>query len=383
MSSLISQKQTKKSLTFLGLYCRQERKVAVKAKVLEGGFVVLDVRPTHPIMERVWDKAIVAQKRIVLPEANDERTLIAADLISKHKLAQVTLLGNPDQIRQLAKSCNADVDNLNIVDPHNFPAIDNYAEKLFELRKGKVKSVEEAKNLLDSHLYFGAMYVKLGEADGMVAGACNTTADVLRPAYQIVKTAPGISLASAYFAMIIPDCPFGEDGFVLYADAGGVPDPNPEELAEIAITSCLTMKNIFGVEEPRAAMLSYSTKGSASHPLVDKVVEATNIANQKRPDLMIDGEMQGDTALVPEIGKKKAPNSPVAGKANILVFPDLNSGNIAYKLTERLAGAEAYGPLMQGLDKPVNDLSRGCKPTDIVNVAAIVAVKAQVPYGIV
>lgn len=340
-----------------------------------------EVRPTHPIMERVWDSAVVAQKRIVLPETEDERTLIAADLITKHNLAQVTLLGNPDRVRQLAKSCGANIDGLNIVDPQKYPAIDDFAQKLFDLRKGKVKSLEEAKALLENYLYFGAMFVKLGEADGMVAGAANTTADVLRPAYQIIKTAPGIALASAYFAMIIPQCPFGEEGFVLYADAGGVPDPSAEELAEIAITSCLTMRNIFGVEEPRAAMLSYSTKGSASHPLVDKVVEATKIANQKRPDLMIDGELQGDAAFVPEIGKKKAPNSPVAGKANILVFPDLNSGNIAYKLTERLAGAEAYGPLMQGLDKPINDLSRGCKPSDIVNVAAIVAVKAQVPYS--
>jgi phosphate acetyltransferase len=270
---------------------------------------------------------------------------------------------------------------LNIIDPYSFGAIDEYAQKLFDLRKGKIKSLEEARALLDSKLYFGTMLVKLGEADGMVAGAANTTADVLRPAYQIIKTAPGIALASAYFAMIIPNCSYGENGFVIYADAGGVPDPSVEELAEIAITSCLTIKNIFGVEEPRCAMLSYSTKGSASHPLVDKVVEATRIANQKRPDLLIDGELQGDAAFVPEIGKKKAPNSPVAGKANILVFPDLNSGNIAYKLTERLAGAEAYGPLMQGLAKPINDLSRGCKPSDIVNVAAIVAVKAQVPYG--
>lgn len=340
-----------------------------------------EVRPTHPIMERVWDSAVVAQKRIVLPETEDERTLIAADLITKHNLAQVTLLGKPDQVRQLAKSCGANIDGLNIVDPHNYPAIDDFVQKLFDLRKGKVKSLEEAKALLENHLYFGAMFVKLGEADGMVAGAANTTADVLRPAYQIIKTAPGIALASAYFAMIIPQCPYGEEGFMLYADAGGVPDPSAEEMAEIAITSCLTMRNIFRVEEPRAAMLSYSTKGSASHPLVDKVVEAAKIANQKRPDLMIDGELQGDAAFVPEIGKKKAPNSAVAGKANILVFPDLNSGNIAYKLTERLAGAEAYGPLMQGLDKPINDLSRGCKPSDIVNVAAIVAVKAQVPYS--
>lgn len=339
-----------------------------------------DVRPTHPIMKRVWDSAVAVQKRIVLPEAEDERTLLAADLIKQNRLAEITLLGSPRKIQQLADACGADIHGLDIVDPDHFSRKDDFIRKLFELRKGKIKSIEEARDLLKSPLYFGAMLVKLGEADGMVAGAANTTADVLRPAFQLIKTAPGIALASAYFAMILPNSSYGENGFIIYADAGGVPDPTPEELAEIAITSCLTIKNIFGVEEPRCAMLSYSTKGSASHPLVDKVVEATRIANQKRPDLLIDGELQGDAALVPEIGRKKAPNSPVAGNANILIFPDLDSGNIAYKLTERLAGAEAYGPLMQGLDKPVNDLSRGCKPTDIVNVAAIVAVKAQIPY---
>lgn len=344
---------------------------------------MLNVRPAHPVMERVWDRAIAAQKRILLPETEDDRTLIAAEMITKAKLAVVTLLGNPEKVMRKAKDCGADIEGLEIIDPKNFDKIDAYSEKLFEIRKGKVRSLEDARSLLNNDLFFGAMLVKLGAADGMVAGAANTTADVLRPAFQLIKTAPGIALASAYFAMVIPNCPYGEDGFVLYADAGGVPDPNPEELAEIAITSCLTMKNIFDIEEARCAMLSYSTKGSASHPLVDKVVEATKIANQRRPDLLIDGELQGDSAFVPEIGKKKAPNSPVAGRANILVFPDLNSGNIAYKLTERLAGAEAYGPLMQGLDKPINDLSRGCKPSDIVNVAAVVAVKAQVPYGTV
>lgn len=340
-----------------------------------------DVRPTHPVMERVWDSAIAAQKRILLPETEDERTLIAAEIIKKARLADVLLLGDTDQVRQKAKECGANIEGLDIIDPKNFDDSDVLVPKLLEIRKGKIESEEEAKGLLKHNLYFGTLLVKLGYADGMVAGASNTTADVLRPAFQLIKTAPGIALASAYFAMFIPNCPFGENGFVIYADAGGVPDPNVEELAEIAITSCLTMKNIFGVEEPRCAMLSYSTKGSASSPLVDKVVEATKIANQKRPDLLIDGELQGDAALVPSIGQKKAPGSPVAGRANILVFPDLNAGNIAYKLTERLAGAEAYGPLMQGLDKPINDLSRGCKPSDIVNVAAIVAVKAQVPYG--
>ncbi len=339
------------------------------------------VGPKHPIMERVWERAREAQKRIVLPETEDERTLLAAEMITKARLGQVILIGKEEEVHKKAKEAGANIEGLPIIDPDKFEKFDEYAQKLYEIRKGKISSVEEAAKLLKDYLYFGTMMVKLDDADGMVAGASHTTADVLRPAFQIIKTAPGISIASAYFAMIVPDCPYGENGFFLYADSGGHPNPTAEELADIAITTCLTMKNIFGVEEAYCAMLSYSTKGSATHPIVDKVIEATKIANKKRPDLLIDGELQGDAALVPEIGKKKAPGSPVAGRANVLIFPDLNAGNIAYKLTERLAKAEAYGPLIQGLDKPVNDLSRGCKPTDIVNVAAVVAVKALVPYG--
>jgi len=332
-------------------------------------------------MEYVWEKAREGQKRIVLPETEDERTLLAAEMITKARLGQVILIGKEEEVHKKAKEAGANIEGLPIIDPDKFEKIDEYAQKLYEIRKGKIASVEDARKLLKDYLYFGVTMVKLDDADGMVAGASHTSADVLRPAFQIIKTAPGISIASAYFAMIVPDCPYGENGFFLYADSGGHPNPTAEELADIAITTCLTIKNIFGVKEAYCAMLSYSTKGSATHPIVDKVIEATKIANKKRPDLLIDGELQGDAALVPEIGKKKAPGSPVAGRANILIFPDLNCGNIAYKLTERLAKAEAYGPLVQGLDKPINDLSRGCKPTDIVNVAAIVAVKAMVPYG--
>ncbi|HAA89282.1 MAG: Phosphate acetyltransferase Pta [Thermoanaerobacterales bacterium 50_218] len=339
------------------------------------------VGPKHPIMEYVWEKAREGQKRIVLPETEDERTLLAAEMITKARLGQVILIGKEEEVHKKAKEAGANIEGLPIIDPDKFEKIDEYAQKLYEIRKGKIASVEDARKLLKDYLYFGVTMVKLDDADGMVAGASHTSADVLRPAFQIIKTAPGISIASAYFAMIVPDCPYGENGFFLYADSGGHPNPTAEELADIAITTCLTIKNIFGVKEAYCAMLSYSTKGSATHPIVDKVIEATKIANKKRPDLLIDGELQGDAALVPEIGKKKAPGSPVAGRANILIFPDLNCGNIAYKLTERLAKAEAYGPLVQGLDKPINDLSRGCKPTDIVNVAAIVAVKAMVPYG--
>lgn len=337
--------------------------------------------PQNPIMEGVWSKARQGQKTIVLPETEDPRTLVAAEMIDKANLGKVILLGDKDDLNRRAKEAGANIDNLSIVDPAKSDKFDFYAEKFFEIRKGKVASIDDARKILEDYLYFGAMMVKLDDADGMVAGASHTTADVLRPAFQIIKTAPGISLVSAYFAMIVPDCEYGENGFFLYADSGGHPNPTAEELADIAITTCETIQNIFGVEKAYAAMLSYSTKGSAKHPIVDKVIEATKIANQKRPDLAIDGELQGDAAIVPQIGAKKAPGSSVAGKANCLIFPDLNCGNIAYKLTERLAKAEAYGPLLQGLDKPVNDLSRGCKPTDIVNVAAIVAVKAMVPYG--
>ncbi len=339
------------------------------------------VAPKNAIMEGVWAKARQGQKRLVLPETEDERTLLAAEMITKAGLAKIILIGKEEDVRKKAKEAGANIDGIPIVDPEKYDKLDSYAEKLVEIRKGKLTTAE-ARNLLKDYMYFGVTMVKVDDADGMVAGASHATADVLRPAFQIIKTAPGISIASAYFAMIVPDCPYGENGFMLYADSGGHPNPTADELADIAITTCLTLKNIFSVPEPRAAMLSFSTKGSGVHPIVDKVIEATKIANQKRPDLLIDGELQGDAALVPAIGAKKAPGSPVAGRANILIFPDLNCGNIAYKLTERLANAEAYGPLLQGLDKPINDLSRGCKPTDIVNVAACVAVKAMVPYGV-
>jgi phosphate acetyltransferase len=336
--------------------------------------------PKNAIMEHIWTVARQGQKTVYLPEAEDERTIKAAALVAEAGLGKIVLIGKEDEIRSKAKEAGVNIDNIPVLDHEKFDRLEEYAQKLFEIRKGKIASIDDARQLLKSKLYFSVMAIKLDDCDGMVAGAVNTSADVERPAYQILKTAPGISIASAYFAMIVPNCPYGENGFFLYADSGGHPNPTAEELAEIAITTCVTMKNIFGVQEPRAAMLSYSTKGSATHPILDKVIEATKIANQKRPDLLIDGELQGDAALVPEIGRKKAPGSPVAGRANILIFPDLNAGNISYKLTERLAGAEAYGPLLQGLSKPINDLSRGCKAEDIANVAAIVAVQAMNPY---
>jgi len=355
-------------------------------KYWEGKQMAL-VAPKNQIMEGVWAKARQGQKRIVLPETEDARTLVAAEIIDKAGLGKIILLGDKDKLNQKAKEAGANIDNLEIIDPLKADKLDEYTEKFFELRKGKFASLDDAKKVLGNYLYFGTMMVKVDDADGMVAGASNTTADVLRPAFQIIKTAPGISLVSAYFAMIVPDCqypslaPDDEKGFFLFADSGGVPDPTAEELADIAITTCETIKNIFNAKKAYAAMLSYSTKGSAAHQRIDKVIKATKIANEKRPDLAIDGELQGDSALVERVGSKKAPGSNVAGRANCLIFPDLDSGNINYKLTQYLAKAEAYGPLLQGLDKPINDLSRGSSAEDIVNVAAIVAVKAMVPYG--
>lgn len=341
-----------------------------------------EIKPMHPVMERVWDKARAKRKRIVLPEAEDERILKAAELITRERLANVILIGKVNDVEKRAENMGVCLQDITVIDSESFNALDDYSQRLYELRRGKIGSIDEAKNiLLNDKLFFGAMMVKAGEADGMIAGAAHPTADVLRPAFHIIKTAPGISLASTYFAMLLPNSEYGENGFFLYADPGGIPNPTAEELADISITTTLSMERIFGIEDAYCAMLAYSTKGSASHPIVDKVIEATEIANKKRPDLNIDGELQADAAIVPEVGKKKAPESSVAGKANILIFPDLNSGNIAYKLTERLANAEAYGPLVQGLDKPINDLSRGCKVMDIVNVAAIVSVKADTPYG--
>lgn len=270
------------------------------------------VAPKNQIMEGVWAKARQGQKRIVLPETDDVRTLVAAEIIDKADLGKVILLGDKDELNQKAKEAGANIDNLEIIDPLKADKLDEYTEKFFELRKGKVASLDDAKKALENFLYFGTMMVKLDDADGMVAGASNTTADVLRPAFQIVKTAPGISLVSAYFAMIVPDCqypdlaPDEEKGFFLYADSGGNPDPTAEELADIAITTCETIENIFNAKKAYAAMLSYSTKGSAKHPRIDKVIEATRIANEKRPDLAIDGELQGDSALVERVGKKKA-----------------------------------------------------------------------------
>lgn len=295
-------------------------------------------------------------------------------MVLEKGLARVVLVGKEAEVRKLAG--DLDISGATIVDPVSSPDFERYADALYELRKDKGMTPEKAREVLKDELYWGVMMVKIGDADGMVAGAIHSTAETLRPALQILKTAPGTKLVSAFFVMVVPDCEYGSNGTFIYADSGLVENPDADQLSEIAISSAKTFWNLIQ-DEPVVAMLSYSTYGSAESELTRKVVEATRLAKQKAPDLLIDGELQADAALVPSVGQFKAKGSPVAGKANVLVFPDLNCGNIAYKLTQRLAKAEAYGPITQGIAKPVNDLSRGCTAEDIVGVVAITAVQAQ------
>ena len=328
------------------------------------------------IMETIYAKAKSANKRIVLPEADDVRTVTAAQKIVAQGLAQVVLVGEEDKVAAACKQAGADVTGCRIVDPVKSPLRDEYAKVFYELRKKKGMTEEKAYQVVADPLHFGCMMVYSDEADGQVSGATHSTADTVRPALQILRTAPGCKMVSSFFVMIVPNCEYGENGVFVFSDCGLVINPNAEELAEIAIQSAKTMQTLLGFE-PRVGMLCFSTKGSASDPLADKVIEATKIAQERAPELLIDGELQADAALVDWIAQKKAPGSKVAGHANVLIFPDLNTGNICYKLTERLAKAEAYGPVLQGLRKPVNDLSRGCSADDIVNVTAITAVQAN------
>lgn len=325
-------------------------------------------------MERIYARAQEVKKTIVLPEGLDPRVVKAAVGARERGYATPILLGNPDAVQKVAREAGVDISGIQIVDPANNPKRQQYADLLYELRKKKGMTPEQAYELAGNVLYTGVLMVKAGDADGEVSGATHSTGDTVRPALQILKTAPGTSIVSSFFVMIVPDTPYGDDGLFLYSDSGLVINPTAPELAEIAITTGNTMKTLFGVD-PIVALLSFSTKGSAKDPLVDKVVEATKLAQEKAPNMMIDGELQGDAAIVPDVAKSKAPGSPVAGKANVLIFPDLQAGNICYKLTERLAKAEAYGPILQGIAKPVNDLSRGCDSEDIINVIAITAVQ--------
>jgi phosphate acetyltransferase len=328
------------------------------------------------LLERIKLNAKKLNKRIVLPEGTEERTIQAADIAIKEELAQIILIGNPDEINDLAsKKGLTNLGKAKIVDPKSHKMKDHYVDLMVELRKHKGLTREEASKLIEDPLYLGVLMIKNGDADGEVTGADHATGDVLRPAFHYVKTAPGISVVSGAFIMILPDKSFGENGVLIYADGAVHPNPTEKELAEIAIATAHTARAICGFE-PRIAMLSFSTKGSAAHELVDKVVNATRIAKEMDPNLLIDGELQADAALIEAIGQKKAPGSKIAGKANVLIFPNLDCGNIAYKLTQRLAHAEAIGPVLQGMAAPINDLSRGCSVSDIVSLIAITANQA-------
>lgn len=325
-------------------------------------------------MEQIYEKARKNPKKVVLPEGNDERTVEAAVKGVQMGLMKATLIGTPSKIQEIAKAKGFNLKGIDIIDIGNLPNIEAYAKEFFDLRKGKVATMDEALATMKKDVYYGAMMVRKGLADTYVAGAVNTTSDVSRAAIYMIGMKQGIKTLSSFFVMIVPDRSFGRDGILFYADGGFVIDPTDEQLADIAVTTGATYRELMG-EEPRVALLSFSTKGSAKHARIDKVTRALAIAKKLDPTLIIDGEMQGDAALIPAVGAKKAPGSPVAGKATVLIFPDLDSGNIAYKLTERLAKAEAYGPIYQGTAKPCSDLSRGCKASDIMNVAAINVVR--------
>lgn len=328
-------------------------------------------------LKSIKEKARAAKKTIVLPESLEKRNLEAAATTLKEGFADIVLIGNREEITKAAQEAGGfDVSGATIIDPENYDRYDEMIALFCELRKKKGVTPEQAKKILADPLYFGVMLVKMGVADGMVSGATHPTADVMRPALQIIKTKPGIKTASTFFVMCCDKKEFGDDGVLMFADCTLNQFPDSQQLAEIAVTTADSYA-AFCDNEARVAMLSHSTKGSASHEMVDKVVNATKIAQEMRPDIKLDGELQLDAAIVPSVGNQKAPGSPVAGKANVLVFPDIDAGNIGYKLVQRFAGAEAFGPIIQGLAKPVNDLSRGCYANDIVAVIAMTAFEAQ------
>ena len=314
-------------------------------------------------------------KRIILPETMDERVLAAASICYKEHIADITLIGEETKIYELAKKNNIDLNGIKIINPYTSSLTEKLINELYELRKAKGLTKEEAQKLImEDYMYYACMLVHFDIADGVVSGACHSTANTLRPALQIIKTAPDASLVSAFFLMVVPNCEYGENGVFIFSDAGLEQNPTPEKLADIAHASAKSFKTLTN-KEPIVALLSHSTKGSAKHPDVDKVIEATKIAQTKYPEYKIDGELQLDAAIVPEIAATKAPNSKIAGHANVLIFPDLDAGNIGYKLVQRLAKAESYGPITQGIKKPINDLSRGCSISDIVGVVAITSVQ--------
>ena len=328
------------------------------------------------LLDRIWGLSKRSTKKIVLPEGNEERTLRATEIILKEKIAEVILIGDENEIKNHVRALDINIDNAQIINPINSQKYDEYVNLFFELRKNKGVTLEKAREIVKDEMYFSTMMLKCEDVDGLVSGAAHTTADLLRPGMQIIKTSPGTKVVSSFFIMDVPNRTYGENGVMFFADSAVNPNPTAEELACIAISTADNAKSLVGIN-PKVALLSFSSMGSAKHELVDKVVEASKIANSLRPDLLIEGELQLDTAIVPEVCKSKAPDSKLQGRANILIFPDLQSGNIGYKLVQRLASAEAIGPICQGFAKPLNDLSRGCSVSDIVNMVAVTSVQAQ------
>lgn len=330
------------------------------------------------LVQSIIERAKSNKQRIVLPEATEERTLRAADKVLAEGVANIILIGNPAEINSLAEKWGLkNIDKATIIDPENNPKSEEYATLLAELRKKKGMTIEQARELVKDPLYLGCMIIKTGDADGQISGALSTTGETLRPALQIIKCAPGITCVSGAMLLITKEPQYGENGVLVVGDVAVTPMPDAQQLAQIAVCTAQTAKSVAGFAEPRVAMLSFSTKGSAKHEVVDKVVEATKLAKEMDPELKIDGELQADAALVPSVGEKKAPDSEIAGKANVLVYPCLEVGNISYKMVQRLGGAEAIGPVLQGIARPVNDLSRGCSVDDIYKLVAITACQAM------
>ena len=327
-------------------------------------------------IEEIKQRAKTQIKTIVLPEATDIRILKAAETVKQERYAKTILIGDEEQVRKIAKQNTIDIEGIEIIDPLKSERTQEYAQKLFELRKAKGMTEEQAQKLVLDPVYFGMMMVKNEDADGLVSGACHSTSDTLRPALQILKTAPNTKLVSAFFVIVVPNCEYGSNGTFIFADSGLNEEPNSDALSEIAISSSKSFEQLVG-EKAKVAMLSYSTYGSAHSASTEKVIEATKLVREKAPEILVDGELQLDAAIIPEVAEFKAKGSPLKGEANVLVFPDLGAGNIGYKLAQRLAKAEAYGPLCQGIAKPVNDLSRGCSASDVAGVIAITAVQAQ------
>jgi len=344
--------------------------------MLEKQLIVSYFLHNMTILEQMNERARKNPQRIVLPEGDESRTLEAANILLRDELAKLILIGKKEVIEKMAlEKGYSYISKATIFDPATNPKMQEYAQLLYELRKAKGMTEEEARQKAQDPLYLGCLMIKNGDADGELAGARGTTADTIRPAFQILKTKPGVKIVSGAFLMFTPAKQLGEEGFLVFADCAVNPCPNAEELAQIAISTADTARSLAQIE-PRVAMLSFSTKGSAKHELIDKVTEATRLAKEIAPELIIDGELQADAALIPSVGSSKAPGSPVAGKANVLVFPDLQAGNIGYKLVERFSGADAIGPILQGIAAPVNDLSRGCKVQDIVQMVVITANQA-------